>query len=417
MKIKILYIEDDKELQNDIVEFVTDHFKNLYSFEFNLQNDLKNGLLEIDKNINDLIILDVKLTTNNSDNNDDKEGVSIFEHIKTKTFTPIIFYTANSKFVDCFESFFVKVVTKGDAKELCIIIEKLFETGLPKLHSHLSNFFTEKIRDYFWDVANSNEFKSLDITQFEHKYLFHTLILKYITNSITQNSIKEIFNLEKSSEIIHPLEYYIYPINKISISTGLILKKEEKHFIILTPDCDLVDRNGDGVRKAEYILLIEMVLFSLFKKIETVNNKIKKLSKNNSKIINTSSEIGNSNNIFEENLAEINKLKLKIKDLKNSKDVDITDCEIIKNEEIENVIKNNHSSKDRYFFLPKTPFIDNFIIDFQNKVVISYEDVINFNPVAKVDTPYLQSILSTYNRYYNRVGVPDLNLEIIKKSI
>ena len=72
---------------------------------------------------------------------------------------------------------------------------------------------------------------------------------------------------------------------------------------------------------------------------------------------------------------------------------------------------------DRYFFLPGTPFIANSIVDFQDKTMVSYEDLNNFERVAKLDSPFAESMTSSFIRYYNRIGYPDIDSEFVLQSI
>ena len=65
---------------------------------------------------------------------------------------------------------------------------------------------------------------------------------------------------------------------------------------------------------------------------------------------------------------------------------------------------------DRYFFLPSTPFIDNRVIDFQNKIMVVYDDLkTKYTRLAKLDSPYAQAMSTRFIRYYNRIGFPDLD--------
>lgn len=73
---------------------------------------------------------------------------------------------------------------------------------------------------------------------------------------------------------------------------------------------------------------------------------------------------------------------------------------------------------DRYFFLPRTPFIENRVIDFQNKIMVVYEDLnLKFNRLAKLDDPYSQAMSTSFIRYYNRIGFPDLDAAYVLARI
>ena len=67
--------------------------------------------------------------------------------------------------------------------------------------------------------------------------------------------------------------------------------------------------------------------------------------------------------------------------------------------------------------MPQTPFIENRIIDFQSKEMVKYDDLTNYTRVAKLDSPYSESMISSFIRYYNRIGYPDIDSELILKTL
>ena len=77
------------------------------------------------------------------------------------------------------------------------------------------------------------------------------------------------------------------------------------------------------------------------------------------------------------------------------------------------------SSKDeRHFFLPGTPFIENRVVDFQDNMVVTYEDLTSkFTRLAKLDNPFAQSMTASFIRYYNRIGFPDIDTEYVIRKL
>ena len=64
----------------------------------------------------------------------------------------------------------------------------------------------------------------------------------------------------------------------------------------------------------------------------------------------------------------------------------------------------------RYFFLPKTPFIEELFIDFQDKKTIEYNGLLKENRICKLEIPIAQEMIVRFTNYYNRIGIPELNL-------
>ncbi|MBR9682177.1 MAG: hypothetical protein GOV02_00715 [Candidatus Aenigmarchaeota archaeon] len=46
-------------------------------------------------------------------------------------------------------------------------------------------------------------------------------------------------------------------------------------------------------------------------------------------------------------------------------------------------------------------------------VVVPISELSQYNNVAKVDSPFVESVLSNFIRYYNRIGFPDIDSDYI----
>ena len=135
-------------------------------------------------------------------------------------------------------------------------------------------------------------------------------------------------------------------------------RRGDEIFVILTPSCDFIKR-GTSERKVDHILLLKTILLTETKEYKRYNKDKEKYTESLKQFINS-------------------------------------------------------SKGDRHFFLPQTPFIENRVIDFQNKEIVSYEQLCaNFERIAKLDNPYAQSMSATYTRYYNRIGFPDIDCDYI----
>jgi hypothetical protein len=176
----------------------------------------------------------------------------------------------------------------------------------------------------------------------------------------------------------HPMEFYIYPVIDGEYETGDLVKSKEgnEHYAVLTPSCDLVSRGGK--RNADAIMLVHARNFKTLpeyvtmKELQTKSDELKKQGKDLSK-----EEAGQLRNI------PIN---------------------------LKNYIA--PGKKDRYFFLPKTPFIPALIVDFQQKKSVTYEQLVGeYDRVATLDDPISQAVQASYTRYFSRVGYQDLDIE------
>jgi hypothetical protein len=57
------------------------------------------------------------------------------------------------------------------------------------------------------------------------------------------------------------------------------------------------------------------------------------------------------------------------------------------------------------------------VIDFQNKIMVDYADLRNYTRVAKLDMPFAQSMISSFIRYYNRIGFPDIDVDYLMQKL
>ena len=165
-----------------------------------------------------------------------------------------------------------------------------------------------------------------------------------------------------SADKVHPMEFYVYPTITEEYEAGDILEEESKNiYVVLTPSCDFILRNGK--RKAENALLACCIPLK-----ET--DEFKKYC-------------GNKNADNKDKLARL------IEDRRG----------------------------DRFFFLPKAPFIDNSVLDFQKVRLVAFSDLSNFRKIAKLDDPYAQAMSASFMRYYNRIGSPDIDSDHILNNL
>jgi len=370
MDVRILLIDDDaticeqvKTLLND--EIIGGHNINLeYLTNF---DDAKKALSEKDY---DLIVLDL-FRGRPAENNNDRPGEIVLDEIKKSCFIPVIFFIGLVKPVEHLQSDIVRVLRKTDGVErLKVEISAILDSGLPFIKKKLNGYVRETVRGYFWDFVHPNWKIFRNITD---EISLGYLIVRRLANSLSKERIKEMLGDSRiSPDSVHPMEFYIFPPTQQEYEFGDILKKDNIFYVILTPSCDFilrdVKRAGQSLkeRKATKILLCECSPLS-----ET--DEYKKFKQ--------TSEPGK----------------------------DVT-------ESITKLIKNNRS--DRYFFIPIAPFIPNSVIDYQKIIVVpQYDNLKNYEKLAKLDAPFSQSMQASFIRYYNRIGHPDIDVDCILKSL
>lgn len=350
-------IDDDENLCKDTKELLESENIKTENIIVEYETDFDSGFKNIKKNHYDLIILDVYKGKAGTSNPYKLGKEEVFVKIKQYDFIPIIFYTGIIGDVKDLESEIVKIVRKGDGTDKLIEqITAIINSEFFGIKKKLDNYIRESIRNYLWDFVH-DEWDS--IKGIKDELSMGYLLMRRLAKSLSKEQIKIILGDSKiSSDKIHPMEVYIYPPFKLDeYETGDILKKDNMLYVILTPSCDFVIRNDK--RKTDCAILAKCTPLSEFDEFNQCKaDKSSKTKKNN---------------------------LLKIID----------------------------SSQTKYYFLPETPFIKNHIVDFQELLTEKYGNLKNYERIARIDDPFVQSMVSSFIRHYNRIGTPDLDYDYI----
>ena len=364
--LRLLYVEDDVDNQKDLKDVLSGRKVNDYSIIVDCESSFEDAI-EKSQGYH-IVILD--LYKGPAIKGGEDAGSKVFEKVRNAFFVPIIFYSGNIGVIKDLKSQVVGVASKGgDVDELISEIERLTRHNLPFLKERIHECIEDEFRKYFWDVIQEQSDKFIpDANDFSLGYM----LLRNFADSLSKDNIKRIVCDETIKEDkVHPMEFYIYPINDShEVENGEILREKDGDdiFVVLTPSCDFVERfkkNGESEGRAvDKILIVK------------------------------AKPLGESE---------------EYKSFANSRNKDNTD-------KLKRLI--NASRGDRYFFLPKTPFIDNRVVDFQLSSTISYNELkTQFIRIAKLDNPYAQSMVSSFIRYYDRIGFPDIDTDYVMNHL
>jgi hypothetical protein len=364
MELKLLFIEDDETLGKNLFKIFDGETISEYRIKADVVNVFEEGINAIKNSDYDIIILDLY---KDKEAKDEEAGIKVLNQIRKTAFIPVIFYTGHAYKITDLISEVVGVVSKGDVegiKALNIEIERIISSKIALIKSQVYGHLRESLRKYFWETVDAD--KKVFIPR-KNDFSLGYLLLRRFASSLSKENIKQLLGDDKiKRDKAHPMEFYIFPANTGEYEAGEIISRLSEIFVILTPSCDFALRtkkDGSTERKVGKILLARVIPlnnFPQFKSFKEVNNK-----------------------------ENINKLV--------------------------SLITNNQT--DRFFFLPGTPFIDNNVIDFQSKEMIEYEELKNFVRIAKLDDPYSQSMISSFIRYYNRIGFPDIDSDYVIASL
>lgn len=176
---------------------------------------------------------------------------------------------------------------------------------------------------------------------------------------------------------VHPMFFYRIPANPESINTGGLYRDpmlNNTFWVVLTNGCDLDLKDVkikntnppqfQKERKADHILLAACVPLTAFSEYETWIGKPDEKS-------------------------------------------------------IRSLIGNNRAGEqpERWFFLPSGVEFPDMLIDFQHLRTVSAEELAAMTVFANIDSPFVESLISKFIRFYARVGTPDLDAEMVLSRI
>lgn len=363
-EISVLIIEDEavhiQVLQDAFDDFneETPHLKILSRAVTSYKESLELLLVE---NF-DAVIVDLNLKQSTT-KPEELEGNKIVDIIRDKLRLPIIIRTGyptqfHSDLIDETNDF-LTIYTKDDSTDNIIKdIIRWQKNGV----SHTlgaKGVFEYYLNELFWVQISKNltewEQNEIDSASQERSLIRYTL-----------NVLQEYLEIDTESggyEHFHPAEVYIKPPVKESLFFGDILKDEgERHFIILTPACEMAQG------KCKKVLLA---------RINEYDNVEKFMSSKERYLGNTES----------------------------SK----------KKQVLEQWFRNGHSDGLGYHFLPSYSDFPGGLIDFQDVQTIDY-DKIELIKIATVTSQFAKDISSRFTSYYARQGQPSLNSELIIRN-
>lgn len=320
----------------------------------------------------DLVILDVRLQLRGQATQEEA-GERILGDVRQKRFVPVIFYTGLPNLVRHLESPLVRVVEKTQGlPELLETIKKVFETGLPQVNRALVRHLETVQRDYMWDfVAENWRGFGDDEDRTSLAYLLARRLATSLSGSGIQQLAQDLGGAALAPFIdesrVHPMQYYVLPpVEGQSARTGDVyhgdIEGENGYWILLTPSCDLVQ----GREKAKWILFAFCESLEQQKEFADWKDALPSPS---------------------------GQLETKLRSL----------------------LGNNRRDyqPERFYFLPGVLALPHLLVDFQQLRTLSLEQLCTLDQKASLDSPFSEALLARFTRYFGRLGIPDLDIDVL----
>lgn len=359
MEMKILFV-DDEDIVDELVNYYNGEQIKGVRIEAFSENTFESGLDRVRRENFDIVVLD--LCKGKASEEASQEGLNILKDIQTNTFIPVIFHSAVAFKIIDLKSLVVGVSDKKNGlEELTSEIDRIISSNLVFLKNNIHNHIEEEFKRYFWDtIHQKREIFCFDSNDVSLGYL----MLRRLSNSLSKENIKQLIGDSRIAEKAMPMEFYIYPSENLEYQAGEILFKDQNYYVVLTPSCDFIE--DVMVKRSRSVGKVLLAIATPLDQLQVYHDYKKNANKDNT-------------------------------------------------DRLTRLIETRKG--DRYFFLPATPFITNLVLDFQNKNMEDYGSLAKYDRIAKLDSPYAESMLASFIRYYNRIGFPDIDSQYVLKSL
>ncbi|MGE8114532.1 response regulator [Pseudomonas sp. NPDC086566] len=361
---KFLVVDDNSELADQTADILSSD-RTLgagNSISCDVVNSFDEAKQLVAKTKYDLIVLDLR---DDAEKNDLK-GAEVLNSLKESNFAPVIFYSGYADKVSRLKTPLVRLVTKGEDEvvDLRRAVQEIFQTGVPQL----INYIEEQQRSYLWSHVDEFWKETAPLCQPEE---LAYLLARRLGNALTGTSVRGYLEQTRGdADLVHPIEMYIWPPMGAGVVTGDLIQFEDKYYVILNPMCDFAQG------KIEFIVAAECVPLAECSEFLTLQG-----SKKSGKTADPK---------------EIGALKALISDNRAGRKV----------------------QPDRFKYLPGTVFSNDLVVDFQR--IRNFESTglgESFKRIATLDTPFVESLLSKFSRYYGRIGTPNLDSPKLSSAI
>jgi CheY-like chemotaxis protein len=387
---RVLVVDDDPKLCEELKDLLEgEQFQNRHVIVVAITN-FEDALDTLESSIFDLLILDIRADPRHRrletsppgvalekpilaevPKPDDQAGIATFKDIRQRRFVPVIFYTGLPEVAREYSTALVRVVAKeGSPKPLLEAIDDLFDTKLPAVNRAIIRHFEAVQRDYMWNFVAEQwgELKKQgDAVSIAY------LLARRLAASLSEEGIHTLAvelggdtSPVAVADCVHPMQFYIIPpVEKNFLAADVFLQVASGDFwVLLTPSCDLV-QSPNRKRKAEYAVLARALRLSEQKEaVDWVGSD----SKTNT-------------------------------------------------EKVTELVRNNRrgGQPDRFCILPPAISIPGLVVDYQqlNRLPVEELESDRFKRLASLDSPFGEVLLTRFGRYFNRVGCPDLDVNIV----
>ena len=366
---RVLVIDDDKghrESARDAIVAIR-HTGAANGLSVELEDDFDRGEKRIKTERFDIVILDIR----KDEDPEHKEtvGADLFTRIKGDFFLPVIFYSAVPHHASPHKSLFVAVVDKAEGVNgLKAALGALLDTRLLALQDHLDR--TQK--ELLW--SKLPEFIT-GAGQGGPPTEACGVLARTLARDLRSNEVRKLLGLNETT--LHPVECYVVPASAPHPMTGDLYSvsqnngQSSEYWVVLNPACDLVETEGRPPK-------IVSVLMA------KCNN-----ASDHPELIAWKQKVASNASVDKKAKAE---------------------------EKATFVLTNREPHSH---LLPGFHCVPDLLVSFRDLKLVPYEDLKtdHWKRIASIDSPFAESLNSRFVQYFGRIGVPDIDLTVVKSRL
>lgn len=362
-RVRVLIIEDNEELGADARREIEEAFKDSDAIQPQVLvvTDFDEGFQKVRDGESDVVVLDVRRDGTASKPEDETAGHTKYLEIKKARFVPIIFWTALPEQVSREEMPpLVTVVTKEDTEKLPGAVRAAVTSHVMTKIEMIEKQVASVLTDYMWNELAPNW---TEYTEGTDDVNIAPILLSRLARIIDDDSERSFTG--------HPSFRYVYPPASDRRAPGDILRAPDNTWwVVLTPACDLAQHKFDRVLLSHASPLEDHPKYRAWKD-EFLSEKNKQ------------------KNAEKRGKAKWNNLR-------------------------QDVLT---STRGQFYYLPRFRDIPDLVIDLEDVCAVSEKQFAEYDTIASLSSPFAESLLVQYSHYRGRIGVPDLDVELIRTRL
>lgn len=349
---RVLIIDDNAQLAADAQREIEDGFEQNpdIDVQVSIETDFDTGFNIVSNGGSDVVVLDVRRDAPNSSPADETAGHTVFREIKDARFAPVIFWTA--------------LPEKVQDESMTPLVAVLSKEDIAQLPAAVEAAITSRTVDTIADIEKH-------VTSVLTKHMWTELgphWAEYTDGAdpatvaqVLISRLARVLDEDREQKFTaHPSHRYIYPpASEVRAPGDVIREAGGDWWVVLTPACDFEQK------KFEFVLLARAGALE-----------------SHQKYLDWTAATARGNN-GKSQWNDLRKVVLM-------------------------------ATQGRYHYLPAFRDIPDLVIDLENVRSVTADVLEAMEPVASLVSPFSEALLVQHSHFRGRIGVPDLDPELIK---